>query len=429
MNETDSFMIRKILETNTKYKHTNEYKKANILILNTCSVREKAQEKLFHQLGRWKKLKMLNSNIIIAVGGCVANQEGEKIYKRAPYVDIIFGTQTIHLLPNMIEERIKKNKIIVNIKFKGLKKFNYFSNKKHINPKSYVTIMEGCNKKCSFCVVPTTRGKEINRSFKEIILEIKQIVKKKIHEITLLGQNVSSYFYLDKKNKKKYNFTNLLYKISKIKEIKRIRFITSHPKDFNNEVINAYKNIPKLVDFLHLPIQSGSNKILKLMKRGYNIERYKKIIYKLLKIRPNMQFSSDFIIGFPGETKKDFNDTIKIITEINFDSSFSFIYSKRPNTIANKLIDNISLKEKKKRLYEVQKIIFNQTIQWNRRMIGTIQKILVEEKNKNKTGTLIGKTESNRTVHFKGFNDLIGKIILVKITKMKKKYFKGKIVS
>ncbi|WP_343191818.1 tRNA (N6-isopentenyl adenosine(37)-C2)-methylthiotransferase MiaB [Buchnera aphidicola] len=427
MNEYDSFIIKKVIKKKIKCKITKKYKKADILILNTCSVREKAQEKLFHQLGRWKKLKHKNKKIIIAVGGCVANQEGINIYKRAPYVDIIFGTQTIHKLSNMIVENYKTRNLLINTKLIGLKKFNYYSYKKQTNIKSYITIMEGCNKKCTFCIVPTTRGKEISRSYKEIILEIKHMVQNNIKEIILLGQNVNSYFYKDKKNGYICKFSKLLYKISEIEEIQRIRFITSHPKDFNNEIINLYKKIPKLVNFLHLPIQSGSNKILKLMKRGYNIKKYKNIVNKILKIRPNMQISSDFIIGFPGETKKDFYKTKKIISEINFDNSFSFIYSKRPNTYANKLLDNTTLEEKKIRLHKIQKMISYQTMQWNRKMIGTIQNVLVHNKNNNFSKKLIGTTENNRTVCFNGNENTIGKIVPVKITKMKRKYFEGNI--
>ncbi|WP_343154674.1 tRNA (N6-isopentenyl adenosine(37)-C2)-methylthiotransferase MiaB [Buchnera aphidicola (Pseudoregma panicola)] len=426
MNEYDSFIIKNILEKKINCKNTTEYKKADILILNTCSIREKSQEKLFHQLGRWKTLKKKNPKIIIAVGGCVANQEEKKIYKRAPYVDIIFGTQTIHKLPKMIYEKKKNKNVLINTQLKTVKKFNVNTFYKQKNLSAYITIMEGCNKKCTFCIVPNTRGKEISRSHKDIILEIKNMVKNNIKEITLLGQNVNSYFY---KNKiYTYTFSKLLYKISEIDEIKRIRFITSHPKDFSNKIIDSYKKIPKLVDFLHLPIQSGSNKILKLMKRGYNVERYKKIIKKILKIRPNMKISSDFIIGFPGETKKDFEKTLKIISEINFDNSFSFIYSKRPNTIASTMLDNVTLQEKKERLYKIQKILLYKKNQWNRRTIGTIQNILVHKKHEKLSKKLIGTTENNRTVCFSGSENKIGKIVKVEITKMKKKYFEGKMV-
>lgn len=427
MNENDSFIIKRTLKKKLQCTYVNNSKKANILILNTCSIREKAQEKLFHQLGRWKKIKKKNSKIIIAVGGCVANQEGKKIYKRAPYIDIIFGTQTIHLLPKMIEEKKNTKKILVDAKLKGMQKFNIIFTPKYTHYKTYVTITEGCNKKCSFCVVPTTRGKEISRPYKDILFEIKNMVRQNIREVTLLGQNVNSYLYIDKNSNNICNFQELLYKISKIEEIKRIRFITSHPKDFNNKIIDSYKKIPKLVNFLHLPIQSGSDKILKLMKRGYTVKRYKKIITNILKARPNMQISSDFIIGFPGETEKDFNRTMKIISEINFDNSFSFIYSKRPNTIASKLIDNTTLQEKKHRLHKVQKQIFYQSMQWNRRIIGTTQNILVHGTYKKNKKKLIGTTDSNRIVRFYGCDSEIGKIVSVKINGMKKKYFYGNI--
>ncbi|ABJ90734.1 tRNA (N6-isopentenyl adenosine(37)-C2)-methylthiotransferase MiaB [Buchnera aphidicola] len=431
MNEHDSSIIENILKKTNLYIITKKPEISDILILNTCSIREKAQEKLFHQLGRWKKLKQKNSKILIAVGGCVAVQEGKKIYKRAKFIDIIFGPQTLHKLPKLLIESNKKKSLIINIKKKSLKKFNYTINKNtNIKKKfsSFVTIMEGCNKYCSFCIVPYTRGKEVSRNNKKIISEIIELSKKGVREITLLGQNVNAYKFSDTFNKKNYSFSDLLYSISEIPRIDRIRFITSHPVEFNNNIIEAYKKIPKLTNFLHLPVQSGSNKILKLMKRGYTIEKYENIVNKIKKIRPKINISSDFIIGFPGETKEDFQKTIYFISKINFDTSYSFIYSKRPRTRASKLEDNVTMEEKKKRLYKVQQKINQQAFQWKRR--STEQIVLVEGISKNNIQELYGRTENNRTVFFEGNPKFIGNFIKLKIISIKYNTFlKGKIIS
>lgn len=414
MNNHDSDMIKSLLTQDEEYKNTEKPEKADLLILNTCSIREKAQEKLFHQLGRWKKIKEKNNNIIIAVGGCVAQQEGKNIFNRAKFVNIIFGPQTIHKLKKLINEISKKNPTLIDLKNNSLKKFNYpIKFKKNKKFSAFSTIIEGCNKFCSFCIVPYTRGKEISRNPINILNEIKNLANQGIREIILLGQNVNSY--ISSINKKKYNFTDLLYEIDKISGIYRIRFITSHPKDFSDNLIKAYQKIPKLVNFLHLPVQSGSDKILRLMKRGYTISKYINIIKKLKKIRPNINISSDFIIGFPGETEKDFQKTLNLIKKINFDHSFSFIYSPRPGTRAAKLIDNVSLKEKKIRLQIIQKKIKQNSLQWKRRMLGSTQSVLVEgylEKDQKK---LYGKTENNRTVIFEGNKNLIGNILKLEI--------------
>ncbi|CAL4043094.1 tRNA-2-methylthio-N(6)-dimethylallyladenosine synthase [Buchnera aphidicola (Phyllaphis fagi)] len=426
MNEYDSLMITNILKQNKKYTTTNLFYEADILILNTCSIREKAYEKLFHQLGRWKILKENNPNIIIAVGGCVANQEGKNILKRAKHIDIIFGTQTLHRLPDMINQRIKK-KPIIDITFPKLEKFKNILIPKNINYSTSISIMEGCNKYCSFCIVPYTRGREISRPFHDILYEISRLVDQGVKEITLLGQNVNSYYSIDE-NGKKCRFSKLLQLISHIKKIKRIRFITSNPMDFNDDIINIYYNTPKIVSFLHLPIQSGSNRILKLMKRPYSIRKYKEIINKLILARPNIQISSDFIVGFPGETAHDFQKTMNIISDINFDMSFSFIYSPRPGTPASKLKDNINMTEKKIRLNILQNQIKKQAKKWTSKMLNSHQTILVEKyfnKNKNK---FLGKTENNRTVIVKSNNNILGKLIKVYITQIKNNILKGKII-
>ncbi|WP_154049333.1 tRNA (N6-isopentenyl adenosine(37)-C2)-methylthiotransferase MiaB [Buchnera aphidicola] len=428
MNEHDSSIIKNILQKEKKYTVTNKPEISNILILNTCSIREKAQEKLFHQLGRWKKLKQKNPDIIIAVGGCVATQEGKKIYKRAKFINIIFGPQSLHKLPKLLYQSYKNKNLIIDIKGKSLKKFDYSPQKQTKKFTSFVTIMEGCNKYCSFCIVPYTRGKEVSRDNKEIISEIKKLTTIGVREIILLGQNVNSYHINNTLNKKKYRFSDLLYSISEIPEIQRIRYITSHPKDFSDDIIQAYKYIPQLTNFLHLPVQSGSNKILRLMKRGYTIEVYENIINKLKHIRPKINISSDFIIGFPGETEDDFEKTLHFISKINFDTSYSFIYSKRPGTRAAKLIDNTSIEEKKNRLSILQKKISQQSLQWRRRMLGTTQSVLVEGIAKNNIQELYGRTENNRIINFEGNPKFIGKFIKLKVIDINyNTYLKGEV--
>ncbi|WP_075434240.1 tRNA (N6-isopentenyl adenosine(37)-C2)-methylthiotransferase MiaB [Buchnera aphidicola] len=417
MNVHDSSMIKNILKATNQYTIIDQPEISDILILNTCSIRENAQEKLFHQLGRWKKLKKKKTKTIIAVGGCVATQEGKKIYKRANFINIIFGPQTLHRLPKLLEQAYTNKKILIDIKEKSLKKFDHSINKE-INKKitSFVTIIEGCNKYCSFCIVPYTRGKETSRNNKDILTEITSLTQIGVREVILLGQNVNAYNIYNKKSKKKYRFSDLLYEIAAIPKIDRIRYITSHPIEFSDDIIDAYKKIPQLTNFLHLPIQSGSNKILRLMKRGYTVEKYEHIIDKLKHIRPNMTISSDFIVGFPGETDKDFQKTLDCVSKINFDTSYSFIYSQRPGTRAEKLIDTTSLEEKKKRLFLLQNTIKQQALRWKRRMLGTQQSVLVEGFMKNNIHELYGRTENNRIIIFTGNSNLIGKLINVTVT-------------
>ncbi|QJC33770.1 tRNA (N6-isopentenyl adenosine(37)-C2)-methylthiotransferase MiaB [Enterobacteriaceae endosymbiont of Donacia provostii] len=414
MNEYDSSKIADIMKNELNCQITKSVQKANILLLNTCSIREKAQEKLFHQLGRWKLLKKNNPDIIIGVGGCVASQEGKKILKRAYYIDIIFGPQTFHRLPKMIYNARKFKKYLIDISFPKIEKFKFFPLSKTKKTSAFVTIIEGCNKYCTYCIVPYTRGKELSRSYKDIILEIKNLVSQGVKEIHLLGQNVNAYKYFDKKTNQYYTFEKLLELIAQIKEIKRIRFTTNHPKNFTDELINIYNKIPQLVNFLHLPVQSGSDKILNLMKRQYNIEKYKQIIKKLKNVRPLIQISSDFIVGFPGEDQKDFNDTISLILDLDLDMSFSFIYSPRPGTPASKMKDNTNILEKKKRLYLLQYYIKKQTKKFSFKMINTIQLILVEGLSL-QNHKFYGKTENNRIVFFTSSKNYIGKFVNVKI--------------
>lgn len=427
MNEYDSSMIANLLKKEKNYLLTSLIEQASILILNTCSIREKAQEKLFHQLGRWKKIKNNNPEIIIAVGGCVAVQEGKNIFKRANYVDIVFGTQTLHRLPNMISEIENNKKCTIDVSFPKLEKFKYTPKPITTKYTEIVSIMEGCNKYCSFCIVPYTRGHELSRPCNDILFEISNLAKHGVREINLLGQNVNAYKGLTL-NGKICRFSELIRLVSKINGIDRIRFITSHPIEFTDDIIAVYKDTPKLVSFLHLPVQSGSNKILKLMKRLYTVEDYKLIIKKLIIVRPNIQISSDFIVGFPGESEEDFQQTMNLIKDINFDMSFSFIYSSRPKTPAAKMKDNITIEEKKKRLYILQNRINIQTMLWSRKMFGSTQSILVEGVSNKNIMELFGRTENNRIVTFKGSPNMIGQFVNLKINQIHTHSLKGTLI-
>ncbi|AEH39861.1 bifunctional enzyme involved in thiolation and methylation of tRNA [Buchnera aphidicola (Cinara tujafilina)] len=430
MNQHDSDILINIFNKTKKYKIVKTPENSNILILNTCSIREKAQEKLFHQLGRWKKLKDKNSNIIIAVGGCVAAQEGKKIYQRANYINIIFGPKTVHKLPELIKKISHSNICIIDIDDSPLKKFNsfcpQFNSVKKVS--SFVTIIEGCNKFCSFCIVPYTRGREISRPYVDIIREIKELSNLGVCEVILLGQNVNSYYY-KKNNQSPCSFSDLLHLISDIPKIQRIRYITSHPKDFSDDIINAYKTIPKLMDALHLPVQCGSNKILKLMKRGYTTHEYENIIKKIRKIRPNISISSDFIVGFPGETKKDFNKTLDFIKKIDFDSSYSFIYSVRPGTRAAKLIDNVPLKEKKENLLKLQKKLINMLFNGAEECLEQYNQYWLKKIHNKNNHKVLGRTKNNKIVCLHGTNELIGHVVNVKITNINyHSFLRGEII-
>ncbi|WMY97252.1 MAG: tRNA (N6-isopentenyl adenosine(37)-C2)-methylthiotransferase MiaB [Arsenophonus sp.] len=427
MNEYDSDKIIDILHEYGGYQKTDSYKQADVLILNTCSIRDKAQEKLFHQLGRWKKIKQKNPKVIIAVGGCVASQEGKFLLKRTPYIDIIFGPQTLQRLPFMIEKKKMSNNSVIDISFPAIEKFDNLPKPIANSVSAYVSIMEGCNKYCSFCIVPYTRGPEVSRSCDDILLEIIELTEQGVKEIHLLGQNVNSY-YGKSFNGKTCSFSELLYLISSIDKVKRIRFTTSHPFEFTDDIIDAFKHIPKIVSFLHLPVQSGSDRILRLMRRLYTINEYKKIIEKLRIARSNILISSDFIVGFPGETERDFKKTIELVEDICFDMSYSFIYSARPGTAASKLEDNITLETKKERLSILQNKINEKSFFYSKMMLGTIQNVLVEglsRKNKNK---LCARTENNRIVVFDGSFDMIGKFVKLKITGYKLHSLNGELI-
>ena len=414
MNEYDSNKMSDVLKHSHGLEVTDDIKQADVLLINTCSIREKAEEKLFHQLGRWKKLKTNNPNLVIGVGGCVASQEGDLILKRAPYVDMIFGPQTLHRLPNMLNEVLDNSDISIDISFPEIEKFDYLPEPHSEGSSAFVSIMEGCSKYCTFCVVPYTRGEEISRPFNDVIREVESLATQGVKEINLLGQNVNAFRGL-MDDGEVADLALLIAIVAQVPGIERIRYTTSHPVEFSERLIQAYAEVPELVSHLHLPVQSGSDKILGLMKRGHTAVEYKSKIRNLKKIRPDISLSSDFIIGFPGETEEDFNNTMKLIDEIGFDKSFSFIYSKRPGTIASSLPDDVKSSVKKHRLSLIQDKLNRNTEEISKSMIGSFQKVLVEGPSK-KGPTLSGRTENMRTAHFIGNSDLIGKLVSVKIT-------------
>ena len=413
MNEYDSNKMSDVLKASHGLDLTEDINEADVLLINTCSIREKAEDKLFHQLGRWRKLKEKNPNLVIGVGGCVASQEGDLILKRAPYVDMIFGPQTLHRLPNMLNDALNDHEITVDISFPEIEKFDHLPEPHSDGASAFVSIMEGCSKYCTFCVVPYTRGEEISRPFVDVFREVEILAEQGVKEVNLLGQNVNSYRGL-MDDGEVADLALLISIIAQIEGIDRIRFTTSHPVEFSDRLIETYAEVPELVSHLHLPVQAGSDKILSLMKRGHTAIEYKSKIRKLKQIRPDISISSDFIIGFPGETENDFNDTVNLIDEIGFDKSFSFIYSKRPGTIASSFADDVSAETKKKRLTIIQERLNSNTEEISKSMIGSTQKVLVEGFSK-KGNTLSGRTENMRTAHFEGDEELIGQIVSVRI--------------
>ncbi|MFT5235920.1 MAG: tRNA-2-methylthio-N6-dimethylallyladenosine synthase [Shewanella sp.] len=414
MNEYDSSKMADLMDEYKGYTLTEDPAEADILLLNTCSIREKAQEKVFHQLGRWKKLKDKNPNLIIGVGGCVASQEGKVIKERAQCVDLIFGPQTLHRLPEMIDQIKQGGKAVIDISFPEIEKFDRLPEPRADGPSAFVSIMEGCSKYCSFCVVPYTRGEEVSRPLDDVILEIAQLAAQGVREVNLLGQNVNAYRGATHDDEI-CTFAELLRYVAAIDGIDRLRFTTSHPIEFTQDIIDVYEDTPELVSFLHLPVQSGSDRILTQMKRGHMAIEYKSIIRRLRKARPDIQVSSDFIIGFPGESKQDFADTMKLIEDIQFDHSFSFIYSARPGTPAADLPDNVSLDEKKERLAILQERITQQAMRFSRQMLGTVQRILVEGPSVKNPMELRGRTETSRVVNFAADPKHIGSFVDVEI--------------
>ncbi len=427
MNEYDSSKMLDVLVDTHDLEMTDKEEDADVILLNTCSIREKAQEKVFSQLGRWRKLKEKNPDLVIGVGGCVASQEGDTILKRAPYVDMVFGPQTLHRLPGMLQAVNTEKKPQMDISFPEIEKFDNLPEPRKDGPSAFVSIMEGCSKYCTFCVVPYTRGEEVSRPLDGVLAEVMQLALQGVREINLLGQNVNSYRG-ETHNGDVVDLAHLIHYVAAIDGIDRIRYTTSHPVEFTDALIEAYAQVPELADYLHLPVQSGSDRILSAMKRGHTAIEYKQKIRKLRAVRPNISLSSDFIVGFPGETDKDFEATMKLIEDIKFDQSFSFIYSKRPGTPAANIEDEIPMSVKKQRLYRLQETINGFASEVSQEMIGTVQSVLVEGTSKKDVNQLAARTENNRIVNFDGNHRLIGQLIDVEITEANRNSLKGKII-
>ncbi len=428
MNEYDSSMMADVLRESHGYELTDTPDDADLLLVNTCSIREKAQEKVFSELGRWRALKEKNPNVKIGVGGCVASQEGEGITKRAPFVDVVFGPQTLHRLPELITDASKTASSVVDISFPEIEKFDRLPEPRADGPTAFVSVMEGCSKYCSFCVVPYTRGEEISRPFDDVIAEVASLVEQGVCEVNLLGQNVNAYRG-PMHDGEIADLATLIYYVAAIDGIERIRFTTSHPVEFTDSLIQAYAEVPKLVSYLHLPVQHGSDRVLAAMKRGHTILEYKQKIRKLREARPDISLSSDFIIGFPGETDKDFEQLMNLIADVGFDQSFSFIYSARPGTPAASLADDTPMEVKKQRLQILQARINQQALEISRAMVGTTQRVLVEKLSKKSSAQVSGRTENNRWVNFDADPSVIGQFVDVTITEALPNSLRGRLAN
>ena len=428
MNEYDSTKMADVLAAAEGLELTDNPEEADVVLVNTCSIREKAQEKVFSQLGRWKALKANGRDVIIGVGGCVASQEGEAIVKRAPYVDLVFGPQTLHRLPELIRARREQNKPQVDISFPEIEKFDRMPEPRAEGPSAFVSIMEGCSKYCSFCVVPYTRGTEVSRPFEDVVVECAQLAEQGVREINLLGQNVNAYRgpYGDGEIA---DLGLLIRTLAEIDGIGRIRFTTSHPLEFSDSLVDAYRDVPKLANYLHLPVQAGSDRVLSAMKRGYTALEFKAKIRKLRAVRPDISISSDFIVGFPGETDADFEKTMKLIEDVGFDQSFSFIYSRRPGTPAADLEDTTSDADKHARLSRLQAHINEHAAGISARMVGTVQNVQVEGPSRKDPNELTGKTENMRSVNFPASSRLIGQFVDVLITEAFSNSLRGRVVT
>lgn len=427
MNEYDSEKMADVLHAAYGMEPTDDPAQADIILFNTCSVREKAQEKVFHDLGRVRHLKENNPNLLIGVGGCVASQEGKAIVSRAPFVDVVFGPQTLHRLPQLIETRKATGRSQVDISFPEIEKFDHLPPARTEGVTAFVSIMEGCSKYCSFCVVPYTRGEEVSRPLDDVLTEIAILADQGIKEITLLGQNVNAYLGV-MHDGEIADFALLLEYLHEIPGIERIRYTTSHPKEFTTRLIQAYSQLPRLVNHLHLPVQSGSDKVLAAMKRGYSVLEYKSIIRKLRAIRPDISLSSDFIVGFPGETEADFEATMKLIEDLNFDESYSFVYSPRPGTPAADLPDDTPAEVKLERLQRLQAQINQQARKISQQMVGSIQRVLLEGVSKKNADEFFGRTDNNRVVNLACTPDLVGSFINVHITEARSHTLRGEIL-
>ncbi len=426
MNEYDSAKMADVLAASEGMELTTNAEEADVILVNTCSIREKAQEKVFSQLGRWKSLKQGGKPVLIGVGGCVASQEGAAIVKRAPYVDLVFGPQTLHRLPELIRDRRASGQPQVDISFPEIEKFDRLPEPRAEGPSAFVSIMEGCSKYCSFCVVPYTRGEEVSRPFEDVLVEVARLAAQGVREINLLGQNVNAYRgpYGDGEVA---DLGLLIRAIAEIDGIGRIRFTTSHPLEFSDSLVEAYRDVPKLANYLHLPVQSGSDRILAAMKRGYTALEFKQKLRKLRTVRPDISISSDFIVGFPGETDADFDKTMKLIEDVGFDQSFSFIYSRRPGTPAADLQDDVSSEAKHARLDRLQKHINAHALGISQAMVGSVQSVLVEGPSRKDPNELTGKTENMRSVNFAGSKRLIGQFVDVVITEAMSNSLRGRV--
>ena len=426
MNEYDSAKMAEILRDSHAYELTEHAEEADVILLNTCSVRDKAQEKVFSQLGRWRELKQQRPDLIIGVGGCVASQEGAGIVKRAPFVDLVFGPQTLHRLPKMLEETRHTHRPVVDISFPEIEKFDNLPPPRAEGVTAFVSIMEGCSKYCSFCVVPYTRGEEVSRPFDDVIAEIAELAEQGVREVTLLGQNVNGYRG-QRHDGSMADLATLIEYIAVMDSIERIRFTTSHPLEFNERLIEAFAGVSKLANYLHLPVQSGSDRILAAMKRNHTVLEYKAKIRKLWEVRPDISLSTDIIVGFPGETAKDFQATLQLVEDMQFDQAFSFIYSRRPGTPAASFADDVPHGEKVRRLETLQARIHDFGQAYMQRLVGSTQRVLVERHSTKNPRELAGRTECNRWVNFAGDQRLIGRFVEVVITEVKQNSLRGRL--
>jgi len=427
MNEYDSDKMADVLRASHGYELTDRAEEADLLLVNTCSIREKAQEKVFSELGRWRSYKDSRDDVMIGVGGCVASQEGDGITRRAPFVDLVFGPQTLHRLPEMIDDARRKRASVVDVSFPEIEKFDRLPEPRADGPTAFVSCMEGCSKYCSFCVVPYTRGEEISRPLDDVVAEVVQLAAQGVREVNLLGQNVNAYRG-PMHDGPVADLATLIYYVAAIEGIERIRFTTSHPVEFTDSLVQAYAEVPKLANFLHLPVQHGSDRILSLMKRGHTALEYKQKIRRLREVRPDISLSSDFIVGFPGETDRDFEATMQLIADVGFDQSFSFIYSARPGTPAAGFADTTPLDTKKQRLQILQARISQQARAISEKMVGTTQRVLVEKRSKKSATQVTGRTENNRWVNFDAEPSVIGRFVDVTVTEALPNSLRGRAV-
>ncbi len=428
MNEYDSARMADVLCAGADYQATDDPSQADVLLMNTCSVREKAQEKVFSLLGEWRRVKSERPHVIIGVGGCVASQEGEAITQRAPFVDLVFGPQTLHRLPQMIAELQRTGRPVVDVSFPEIEKFDHLPAPRAEGATAFVSIMEGCSKYCSFCIVPYTRGDEVSRPFDSVLEEVRQLASQGVREITLLGQNVNAYAG-PMADGAIVDLATLIHHVAAIPSIERIRFTTSHPLEFSDSLIEAFASVPKLASHLHLPVQSGSDRVLALMKRGYTALEFKAKVRKLRAVRADICISSDFIVGFPGETERDFAATLALVREVGFDLSFSFLYSRRPGTPAASLPDEVAPEVRQERLVRLQALIEEQSRAISARMVGSVQRVLVERHAKKDERELAGRTENNRWVNFCGPASLIGQFTDVWVTEARPHSLRGRLLS